>query len=412
MRKANDVVEKFILPWLDEHHPHAELVIMAGSYGRSMKEGKYAPLASSDIDLVIVYSDLKNGGFKCATQSFTQEDVGSKLGEGKGIMMVDTNVHDLASLHYHDKIVREHTHMAFINVMLDEGYVVRDRLGIGAIMQEKAKKFLAEGPTLTPAPQFAAELERLKTYRRDIAAADNSEEKRFLGALSLINVCEYVLGLNRYWRSGSNQAYRSLSREYPELTEEMTQAFSSLIRGGDDKKALALFDKLIAQGEEKLPTLPVQASEKPFPTAQFVSAADNAQSRDLFLKFMTEHLAEALETSKKRGELAHLENLSATINFIKSNIELQDPQSAPTAGKAAMHYLSMKSPDMMPVVLQMLDEGHTKPLHDIAEKSLAHMGGLQYNRIDNIYADDLARINATKPDAAKMKHRFKTGFTS
>ena len=36
-----------------------------------------------------------------------------------------------------------------------------------------------------------------------------------VGLLALQELCEYVLDLNRYWRSGSNQAYRSFDRKFP-----------------------------------------------------------------------------------------------------------------------------------------------------------------------------------------------------
>jgi hypothetical protein len=55
MQQANDVVEKVLKPWLEKHHPNADLVVMAGSFGRAMKNGGYQPIASSDVDMVIIY---------------------------------------------------------------------------------------------------------------------------------------------------------------------------------------------------------------------------------------------------------------------------------------------------------------------------------------------------------------------
>src|SRR5690606_17331724 len=152
-----------------------------GSFGRAMKNGSYQPIASSDVDLVIVYKDLEKGGFKAATQIFTMEDVGTVMEEGKPrIMMVDTNIHDFASLHYHDQIVRENKSVAFINVMLDEGYVVKDTQGIGPVIQQKAKEFLAEGPLPTTKAGWQSEISTLQTFLKDIHEAKSAEEKRFL----------------------------------------------------------------------------------------------------------------------------------------------------------------------------------------------------------------------------------------
>ena len=100
MVQAQDVVEKFVKPWLAKNHPDADIVILAGSFGRAMKQDSWQPIASSDLDLVIIYSDLEKGGYKAATQIFTYEDIATALGEDKPReIMVDTNIHDLASLH-------------------------------------------------------------------------------------------------------------------------------------------------------------------------------------------------------------------------------------------------------------------------------------------------------------------------
>lgn len=410
MQQAQEVVEKFVKPWLAKHHPHADLVIMAGSYGRAMREGNYQPLSSSDIDLVIIYSDLEKGGFRSAAQSFTQEDVGTALGEGKPrTMMVDTNVHDLASLHYHDKVVREHTHFAFMNVMIDEGYVLTDKLGISEVLKQKALKFLEEGPAPTPAPRWQEEVARLQTYLADIRRADDTETKRFIGALGMIHVCEYALGLHGYWRSGSNQAYRRLAKYFPAEEAAITDAFSTLLREGDDAKVQSLLQDYIARGNQRLPSLPAENPPLPYPVDKHVAPQDLAAIRNLFLKFMTEHLCEALETSQKRGELAHLENLSAMLQFVKTNLQLSSGTPGSIEGRAAMDYLNDKLPDLMPQALAALDEKTFQPLRDTAEKSLAHMQGMHYERLDNLMAEDLARVNAVNP-AAVSKRNFKPGY--
>lgn len=398
MAQAKDVVEKFVKPWLEKNHPNADLVILAGSFGRAMKQDSWQPIASSDLDLVIIYSDLEKGGFKAATQVFKYEEVGTVLGEDKPReMMIDTNVHDLASLHYHDKIVKENTNFAFMNVMLDEGYVVRDRLGIGPVLQQKARKFLDEGPAPTPQGRWQGEIATLESYLRDVKATDSLEEKRFLGTMALIHTCEYVLGLHQYWRSGSNQAYRRLTRFFPEDEKKVTEAFSDLIRNGNTGKFETLMEDYIARGKELLPTLPAGSGEPLYPVEKYVPAAEATEIRDMFFKFMTDHLCEALETSKKRGELAHLENLSSSLNFIKMSLESKEG-AAGGSGKDALRYLEKHYPDIMPVTLNALDEGEFETLRNIANDALKHMGGLSYRCLENYYADDIARVNAA--DAA------------
>ncbi len=412
MQEARTLVEKVILPWLAKHHPEADMVFMAGSYGRAMKEGGYSPLTSSDVDLVIVYSDLKKGGFTCAVQSFTQEEVGTALGEDQPrIMMIDTNVHDLASLHYHDKTVRENAPFAFINVMFDEGYVLIDKLGIGKTIQEKAKKFLQEGPVPTPAPLFAQETATMKTLMDAIRTADTASDRQMMGILALTPLCEYVLGIKHYWRSGSNQAYRSLRAHFPQEAEDIVNAFSPLLREGDSGAALALMQQYITQGEATMQARAPEVPQAEYPVEKYVPEETRAESAKMFHKFMTEHLCEALETSKRRGELAHLENISASVNFIVRNLMSRDGDAAPAAGVDTLRYLNTKLPELMPAALALLAGEDAAPvILAAAEKSLSHTGGLHYQQLRNVYLADLARVNATQP-AAKGARAFKPGFT-
>jgi hypothetical protein len=396
VQQADDIVEKFIRPYLAKHHPNADIVIMAGSYGRAMKLGKYQPIASSDIDLVIIYSDLEKGGFKAATQIFSMEDVGKAMGGDSRIMMVDTNIHDFASLHYHDKTVRETHHFAFMSVMLDEGYILIDKNGVAPILQEKAAKFLTEGPAPTPRPQWQAEISRLDTFLKDIHDAQSTEEKRFLGLMCLIHLCEYTLGLNRYWRSGSNQAYRQLAKFFPEDEKKITDSFSALIRNGDASDAETVLEEFIARGKKMLPELPEANRQPLYPVDKFVPEAELELVRNITMKFMTEHLCEALGTSHKRGELAYLENLSATTIFIKNILEARNGGQGGD-GKAGMRYLADKLPDMLPVMLQALDEKEYEPVTGLANEALSHMGGIHYTRLEKYYIDDVARICATRP---------------
>lgn len=419
MAQAQDVVEKFIKPWLEKNHPNADLVILAGSFGRAMKQDSWQPISSSDLDLVIIYSDLNKGGFKAATQVFKYEEVGLLLGEAKSReMMIDTNIHDLASLHYHDKIVKENTNFAFMNVMINEGYIVQDKLGIGPVLQQKAAKFLEEGPAPTPQGRWQGEIARMETFLHDIRETKSTEEKRFLGTLALIHVCEYTLGVHQYWRSGSNQAYRRLTRFFPEDEKKITEAFSELMRDGKPEKAEALFEDLIARGKALLPKLPEGEGEPLYPVNKHVPADQADDIKNMFLKFMTEHLIEAVETSKKRGELAHLENLSSSLNFVKMSLEGRE-NNAGGDSKEAMRYLEKYFPNVMPITLNAMDEGEFEPLKQIAEEALKHMGGLSYRRLENYYADDVARVNAAQaandnkqdPKATPAaKHVFKPKF--
>ncbi|MDD9901471.1 MAG: hypothetical protein OXT65_10865 [Alphaproteobacteria bacterium] len=399
MTDTKELAEKFLKPWLEKNHPEADLVFVAGSYGRAMRNGAYQPIASSDVDMVIIYSDLEKAELKAASKIYTYEDMGTAMGGAPKPMMVDVNVHDFASLHYHDKTVKENGHFAFLNVMLDEGFILIDRTGAGPALQEKAGKFMEEGPGPINHAKWKAETETLETYRKDIAGANSVEEKRFLGTMALIHVCEYALGVNDYWRSGSNQAYRRLTKYFPDDADKIVDAFEGLTKNGNDAKVLDVLDDLTARGRRKLATLPKTGGELMYDIEQNVPKAELAQNRKLFIKFMCEHLTEALETSEKRGMFAHLENLSATIEFSKAAIALERGETAPQ-GRAGMHYLNTHLPDLMPVTLQALDEKEFDPLRAQVEKALSAVGGVHYSRLHIYYDEDLARVYATSPALA------------
>lgn len=393
MQQAHDVVEKVLKPWLEKHHPNADLVIMAGSFGRAMKNGGYQPIASSDVDMVIIYRDLENGGFKAATQIFTMEEVGTKLGEEKPrTMMIDTNILDFAALHYHDQVVRENKSVAFINVMLDEGYVLKDTLGIGPIVQQKAKEFLADGPLPLSKDKWQAEISMMETFLKDIRAAGSAEEKQFLGAMAMIHVADFGLHLQQFWPR-FNQAYRSYDQYFPGEGTKLTEAFSPLVREGQSLKAEILLEELIARGREKMKDAPEKGPDILFPVKDNVPADEAKAIGKTYFKFALEHYCEALEPSARRGELAQLLNLSATLLTLKSAQAANDGVT-PAMGTAAMHFFNDRMPNALPATLDGLRENNFDGLRNVTEEVLKDVGGRHYSRLENYYLDDIARVNA------------------
>ena len=405
MQQAHDVVEKVLKPWLEKHHPNADLVIMAGSFGRAMKNGGYQPIASSDVDMVIIYRDLENGGFKAATQVFTMEEVGTKLGEEKPrTMMIDTNILDFAALHYHDQVVRENKSVAFINVMLDEGYVLKDTLGIGAIMQQKAKEFLAEGPLPLPKDKWQQEITLMETFLKDIRSAGSAEEKQFLGAMAMIHVGDFGLHLQQFWPR-FNQAYRSYDQHFPFEGTRLAEAFSPLVREGDSTKAEILLEEFIARGRKKMETAPEKGPEVLFSVPDNVPADEAKAIGKTYFKFALEHYCEALEPSARRGELAQLLNLSATLLTLKGAQSANDSVPNTKVGAAAMHFFNDRAPNVLPATLDGLRENNFDGLRKVTEDVLKDVGGRHYSRLENYYLDDIARVNAMADKRANENNK-------
>ncbi len=404
MQQAHDVVEKVLKLWLEKHHPNADLVIMAGSFGRAMKNGGYQPIASSDVDMVIIYRDLENGGFKAATQIFTMEEVGTKLGEEKPrTMMIDTNILDFAALYYHDQVVRENKSVAFINVMLDEGYVLKDTLGIGPIVQQKAKEFLSAGPLALSKDKWQSEISMMETFLKDIRAAGSAEEKQFLGAMAMIHVADFGLHLQQFWPR-FNQAYRSYDQYFPGEGTRLTEAFSPLVRKGESAKVEILLEEYITRGREKMKTAPEKAPDILFSVEENVPADEVKNISKTYFKFALEHYCEALEPSARRGDLAQLLNLSATLLTLKSAQAANDGVK-PEIGTKAMHFFNDRLPNTLPATLDGLRENNFDGLRKVTEEALKDVGGRHYSRLENYYLDDIARVNAMADKRANENNK-------
>ncbi|MDD9901470.1 MAG: hypothetical protein OXT65_10860, partial [Alphaproteobacteria bacterium] len=364
-----------------------------------------------DADLMIFYKDLEQGGLQAATQIFSYRDVGTPLGEGQPrMMMIDTNTLDYAALHHHDKFVHDQMRVPFVANMLSEGYLLVDKSGIGKVLQEKAGKFLKDGPAPFSQGQMKGMIADLETVLSDIRTADTMEEKRFLGVMAMAPVCGFVLGLNNGWQSG-NQNYRELARYAPEEGKRIGESFIALLRRKDPLKVESLLEDYISTGRASLSRLPANDNPPLHPVEKHVPEKEAAGIANTFMKFIIEHVCEALDSSQKRGDQAHLENLSATVNYLKSTLEMKNGD-APSAGRAAMRYLNTHTPDLMPAVMQALDEKEFEPIRVIADDVLSHMGGRHYSRLENYYAEDVARVYAAQQSgqAKKKNLKFNAGF--
>lgn len=405
-------IEDFLKPYIAKSYPNADIVFLAGSFGRAMKNGDYAPQKSSDADLVIVYTDFAKDGHKTSFKSYKTEDVAPYLGEDQPrLMMIDCNVHDLTTLIYHNDVVRTHLPFAFIPVMIDEGYVVFDKTGIAPVLQRQAKEFLDAGPLPPEKAACQSMMAVMHRYMADIRDAPTVEEKRMLGVLCMVEACETLLILNRYWSSGANQAYRSFERRFPDEARAIVDAFSPLIRDGESHQAEIYLQDILRRGYAFTQTLP--ESKTPLVHAtENVPADIRAGMNRMFCKFMAEHLGTSCEKSSKRGELAFLENLSATVGFVKRYAE--EESGAPCRhGQEALRWLNIHAPDVMPAALAALDDNDYTTIEKVTHQALAKVGGLQYSELMNYYIEDVARVMAiagTAEEKSKVAAKIKPDY--
>ena len=180
----------------------------------------------------------------------------------------------------------------------------------------------------------------------------------------------------------------------------MTEAFSDLMRNGDSSKAETLLDDLLKRGAVHAKTLQAANDNSASSVFAYIPKEESQKIGSTFMKFMTGHVVESLDTSSKRGELAYLECLSASLELIRRGLDVKTGES-PRHGAAAIHYFGQQLPDVMPVTLQALDEGLHKPLHQLADKVLADVGGMHYSHLENYYIMDVGRIYKARSEAGR-----------
>jgi hypothetical protein len=238
-------------------------------------------------------------------------------------------------------------------------------------------------------------------YMTDIRDAKTTEEKRMLGVLCVVEACETLLILNRYWSSGANQAYRSFERHFPDEAKQIVAAFSPLIRDGDSHAAEVFLQDILRRGYIFMQQSPESVPED-----------IRTDMNRMFCKFMAEHLGTSFEKSSKRGELAHLENISATVGFVKRYAEQESGEPC-RHGAEALRWMSLHTPDVMPAAMAAIDQNDFSSIEKVTHAALANVDGISYSELKNYYIEDVARVLAIANDPAerqKTAAKIKPGY--
>lgn len=405
MEKAQDLVEKLLIPYLEEHHPNAKLVLLSGSFGRAMQGGDITPINSSDLDVFIVYDNVEDGGLKAATRQYDYVDVSDYLGGPSREIMLDLNVHDLESLKHQEGFLKHVWRCPFAFNMIVDGHVLKDE---GNKYARKLKKAAEKAVEEGPSPLTHQEgLERLQEMRELEYALDHTrkiDDLKLAGVLGLRSAGNLLLALNEKWSSGTNQVNRYLQKYTPSFKGFFDSAFEKLIEDGDPSQARALVGYLRETLEEKLPTLPPSTGFE-YPSPDDINNLPAEERQDIenrFERFALNHFCEALDSAEKRGKDNYLDNLSATLGFMLKTVQRSTGKST-TGVSEGLDLMESQYPGIRKAFHTALEYHKHAGIQGIADKMLEDRGGLEYKFLQVDFPEDIARRNAmdiTRPKSA------------
>lgn len=206
-------------------YPDADSAFVAGSFMRG--EGS----ASSDIDLVVLYSSL----VQAYRESFIFQNI-----------PVETFVHDPETLSWFLEQDRKDGRPALIG-MLIEGVLIGPRQGTAFNFKKRAVQMFAEGPL----PLDANAIERLRyaiTDKLDDLEVDRTPAERVaIGAALYPLLVELALRGSGRWNGSGKWHARLLKQMDVSVAQQVETVFLSLYDGSDTQAVLRLADNVLEQ---------------------------------------------------------------------------------------------------------------------------------------------------------------------
>jgi len=395
----DDVIHRFLKPYIEKNFPGADMVLVGGSYGRAMKNGGYQPVSSSDIDLLIVYDDLEKAGYKGITQRFKMEDIGRALGGEAREIMLDCNIHDYKGLSYHSKMIKNDWRKPFTFNMLREAYVMIDPKNKAPALQRWAQRFVDAGPAPLSQGQCQDHVQTLNSFKTALKTATTAKERKVIALASYAQTANFALLVNGFWQTGTNQVYRYVERHMPDQVDQINTAFLTAIHQDKTDQLIALFDDLSQLGQSRMPFLPFEKTFNGYDPIQYLGleAADDAFKG--FIKFGLNHFCDALETSFQRGDMAPIATCNLALEFYGEAMRMFHGEEKPQ-GAAFAQRLLKTNPDVVDALLDAFDKKEFEDFLNICDVALAPMGGLYYKTLMLEMPEDIAMRKALKQNRA------------
>ena len=208
-----------------ERYVEAKAIFWAGS----VSEGRGT--STSDLDLVIVFEEVAHA----YREAFIYDG-----------WPIDAFIHDLDTLRYFcGKLEASDGKPALINMIL-HGQEILAQNSVSMEAKAIAAEALAKGPNPWNPVQIDKERFLITDILDDIKSPKNKEEQ----IISVVHLFEPLLQFYfraaRKWTASGKSLIRLFKQENPELAEEWTKAFESLVKTGDAFSIESAVTKILA----------------------------------------------------------------------------------------------------------------------------------------------------------------------
>ncbi|KJV55563.1 hypothetical protein OCHUTO_0785 [Orientia chuto str. Dubai] len=210
---------------IKERYIDAEAIFWAGSVAAN--QGTNA----SDLDLVIVYESLPHA----YREAFVYDG-----------WPIDSFIHDLDILRYFcGKLEASDGKPALINMII-QGKEILAQNSVSIEAKVIAGSALAKGPDSWTQAQIDKERFLITDILDDIKSPKN-KEKQIISAVHLFEpLLQLYFRAQKKWTASGKSLIRLLKQENPELAEEWTAAFESLVQTGDTFSIESAVTKILA----------------------------------------------------------------------------------------------------------------------------------------------------------------------
>lgn len=209
---------------IKERYVDAKAVFWAGSVSQG------AGTSASDLDIVIVFEEVAHA----YREAFTYDG-----------WPIDAFIHDLDTVRYFFEESRTGNGISGLIEMIIHGKEVLERNPFSQEVYTVAESYRKTGPDAWTQAQIDKERFLITDILDDIKSPKNKEEQ-IISAVHLFEpMLQFYFRATRKWTASGKSLIRLLKQENPELAEEWTTAFESLVKTGDAMAVETVVTKIL-----------------------------------------------------------------------------------------------------------------------------------------------------------------------
>ncbi len=208
---------------IKERYVDSKAVFWAGSVSEARGT------SASDLDLIIVFEEVAHA----YREAFIYDG-----------WPIDAFIHDLEMRYFCGKLEASDGKPALINMILQgQEILVQNSVSIKA--KSIAADALANGPDIWTQPQIDKERFLITDILDDIKSPKNKEEQIISSVHLFEPLLQFYFRAARKWTASGKSLMRLFKTENPELADEWTTAFESLVKTGDSTAVETVVTKIL-----------------------------------------------------------------------------------------------------------------------------------------------------------------------